>query len=50
MACFVEGYIETLGIKLYVSLGKKRRNNGKIADTLFEGGVALRLLAWEIKT
>ena len=39
MACFVEGYIKTLGIKLYVSVGKKRRNNGKIADTVFEGEV-----------
>lgn len=39
MACFVEGYVNTFGIKLYVSVGKKRRNNGKIADTIFEGEV-----------
>ena len=39
MACFVEGYVNTFGIKLYVSVGKKRGNNGKIADTVFEGEV-----------
>ena len=39
MACFVQGYINTFGIKLNVSVGKKRRNNGKIAGTLFEGEV-----------
>ena len=39
MACFVEGYVKTFGIKLYVSVGKKRRNNGKFADNLFEGEV-----------
>ena len=44
MACFVEGYVNTFGVNLYVSVGKKRRNNGKMADTFFEGEV-LRIIS-----